>query len=94
MPTDSPGLNFKDPHFSGRARRQRTYGHILLGRVWQSATLTDVQAELANGADIQARDWEGATPLHEAASNGNPEVVIALVEAGANIKAPDWRRPE
>ena len=29
---------------------------------WQSATLTDVQAELANGADIQARDWEGANP--------------------------------
>ena len=54
---------------------------------WQSATSTEVQAELTNGADVQARDWEGATPLHKAASNGTPEAVIALVKAGADIKA-------
>ena len=56
---------------------------------WQSATSTEVQAELTNGADVQARTEDGGTPLHGAALNGSPAVVRAFVEAGANIEARD-----
>lgn len=66
------------------------------GEFWESATSTEVQAELANGADVQARTEDGWTPLHMAAFNESPEAVTALVEAGADIKyqSPDWRSPE
>ena len=40
------------------------------------------------GADIDARDQAGNTPLHYAAlHNPNPAVVAALIEAGADIDA-------
>ena len=46
-----------------------------------------MQAELDGGADVMARDKYGDTPLHKAASSGNPANIKALLEAGADIKA-------
>jgi len=54
---------------------------------WSTATEVDVQAELDGGADLMARDKYGDTPLHKAASSGNPANIKALLEAGADIKA-------
>ncbi len=53
-------------------------------------TPQDVQASLDKGADVNARDPKGLTPLLTAAAyNTNPEVVAVLVEAGADTEARD-----
>ena len=48
-----------------------------------------VQALIAAGADILAKDASGATPLHYAAKFGHTETVQALIAAGADIDAKD-----
>lgn len=41
------------------------------------------------GADIEARDAQGYTPLHSAAQMGNPQVIQLLLERGADKAAKD-----
>ena len=56
---------------------------------WKTATEADVQAELAAGADVMARDKYGFTPLHRAA-HCLPcwaGVIQVLFIAGADAKA-------
>ncbi|MBP3835871.1 MAG: ankyrin repeat domain-containing protein, partial [Pyramidobacter sp.] len=49
-----------------------------------------VKAAIAAGADVNAKNNEGFTPLVMAVSdNGAPEVVKALIDAGANVNAND-----
>ena len=51
-----------------------------------------VRAALAAGADVEARDNRGSTPLLFAAlANSNPEVVQVLLDAGADLEArTEW----
>ncbi len=56
---------------------------------WKSATEADVQAELGSGADVMARDKDGETPLHMAAREDDPAIILALLDAGADAKAKD-----
>lgn len=46
-----------------------------------------VHCLLANGAEIEARDFEGWTPLMSAVAKGSIEVVKLLIEVGADINA-------
>ena len=47
---------------------------------------------LAAGAEVDARDLDGETPLHWAAErNRNPAVIAELVEAGADLNARDGK---
>ena len=47
-----------------------------------------LKALLEAGADVNAKNKDGVTPLMPAAgSNPNPEVLKALLEAGADAKA-------
>ena len=46
-----------------------------------------VNALLDAGADIEARDLGGETPLRFAVESGNPETVKALLNAGADREA-------
>ncbi|VDD91309.1 unnamed protein product [Enterobius vermicularis] len=44
---------------------------------------------LKNGANVNAVDFDGRTPLLWAACNGNPEAIIALLQAGASRTVVD-----
>lgn len=46
-----------------------------------------VEKALDNGADVSARNDDGRTALILAARNASPEVVQALIEAGADVNA-------
>ena len=55
--------------------------------VFESASLPIVEALIKAGADVEARDNDGATPLHYAASYSVPSVLESLIAFGANIEA-------
>jgi len=44
---------------------------------------------LTSGADVNAVDGGGTTPLHWAARNCPPDIVKLLIDRGANVKAVD-----
>ena len=70
------------PAFAGGGR--------LLDSGWiQSASAERIQAEIARGADVNARARDGDTPLHWAAAYNSPAAVEALLEAGADADARD-----
>ena len=52
--------------------------------------LSEVQALLAEGANVNAKDREGHTPLMNAAANGHLQVVQALIAHGAQIEAQNY----
>ena len=54
----------------------------------KTGTPRSIQAAIDQGADVNARDKDGATALMEAADHSqNPEVIATLLKAGADIKA-------
>ena len=46
---------------------------------------------LIKGANIHALDFQGNTPLHSAAKNGQLEMVEFLISAGADVNLTDFR---
>jgi serine/threonine-protein phosphatase 6 regulatory ankyrin repeat subunit B len=49
-----------------------------------------VQLLINSGADIEATDERGKTPLHFAVQSGHAETVQLLIDNGANIYARTW----
>lgn len=55
--------------------------------LFSARTLEAAQRLLVEGADVDARDERGATPLHRAAANGNAEVAEFLLDHGAHVNS-------
>ena len=74
-----------------RQRRQRAAqaGQALL-RATEAGDVAEMQALLQRGADVQARNARGWTPLHVAAAGGEPTVVALLLQHGADVHAQSY----
>ena len=74
---------------NARDRRRNTPLHF-------AASATDdpliVAALLEAGADLRARNVDGAEPLHGAANNENPDITESLLAAGADVHARTYSR--
>lgn len=69
-------------------KRQKELNEKLLETVWNEEDVAAIRELLEAGADVNVvdRESEKKTPLHIAASRGIPEVVKALLDAGADVK--------
>ena len=58
---------------------------------WGNQTPEKMENCLNDREDVHARDESGQTPLHRVVQfNTKPEVIMMLVEAGANINSRDY----
>ena len=55
--------------------------------MWHSLTAADMQAMIDAGADVNAKNKYGLTPLHWVVVAGNAEMISVLIKAGANVHA-------
>ena len=72
------------------------FGLWLTEPFWRDATSIDVQRELDAGADVNAQDGKGETPLYKAVLwNSTPSVVELLLYRGADVDLAErhfgWR---
>ena len=74
-----------------------SYGETALHTCARSGSVEAVKVLIAHGASLDAGDsWRGQTPLMWAAAQGHPDVMRALIEAGADVNARstiiNWER--
>ena len=62
------------------------------GTIHGAARIGDIEAVnefLANGVDVNAKNWNEVTPFHLAAHHGRKKTVELLIAKGANMNAKD-----
>jgi len=62
--------------------------HSIFGAAAQG-NIEAVKEHLADGADLDAQDTDGDTPLHDAAMRDHKEITELLIDAGADVNAKD-----
>ena len=71
-------------------RRQRQAaqraGQVLL-QATEAGDIVQMEALLAKGAEVNARNAHGWTPLHVAAAGGDAAVIALLLQHGADVHA-------
>ena len=72
----------------GDVNQSNKMGQYPLHLTSKEANLTAILIQ--NGADIEARNYKGLTPLVQAIEGKNQEVVRVLIEAGADINASTY----
>ena len=72
-----------------RALLEAARGKISLSSFGYEENIEAVKKTLADGADVNAKDDNGSTPLHPAAANDHKELAELLIEKGANVNAKD-----
>lgn len=68
--------------------------NIQASELLDAATIGNTDAVrrlIKEGADINAKDWDGLTPLDYAAETGNTEIVLHLINNGANVEGGSSR---
>ena len=55
----------------------------------ENGDLAGVQAKLDKGVDVNAKDWDGVTPLHRAAYEDHKEIAERLIAKGAGVNAKE-----
>ncbi len=68
---------------------ENTNVDISLHQAAKNGQIAQVKDLLAAGADFNAADGQGKTPLYQAAQNGHKEIVKDLLAAGADANAAD-----
>lgn len=76
---------------NGLAASEKKKAGAAFFRICKIGTLEKAKAAIAAGAEVNVEDDSGAMPLVYAASNKNPEIVSALIAAGAKIDARNHR---
>ena len=64
-------------------------GQVLL-QATEAGDIVQMAALLAKGAEVNARNAHGWTPLHVAAAGGDPGVVALLLQHGADVHAQSY----
>jgi uncharacterized protein len=61
-------------------------GQVLL-QATEAGDVVQMKVLLAQGAEVNARNAHGWTPLHVAAAGGDPAVIALLLQHGADVHA-------
>ena len=67
---------------------------IALSKAARTGNIAEVKKHLATGADMNAKDMYGDTPLHDAVKRGHREVVELLITNGAGYEYAGWKWPD
>lgn len=70
---------------------QDSLNSALLDAAWEN-NFDKVKLLVSQGADVNTRSYDNATPLHFAVSNNNIDMVKLLVYKSANINAKDYKQ--